>query len=189
MEKGPTKKDIDEAYRLNELVNKKEITVGYASNADDKHTEEALTGLSGLDLKEYKELAQSVPNFENNPLFQFAFVRTLVSQILQKIDKESFDLEGDINVMKFAQEMQGDGQKDLDIEKILGSKNKADQYHSVVKLRKDLLALGTSQRILDWCEKQDPPIRITQSEMGDVKLFALRAFTRELYEKMSKTIQ
>ena len=189
MEKGPTKKDLETAYRLNELVDNGEETTGYASNASEEKTEEAIAGLTSLELKEYKELSAGMENLEENSVFQTHLVSNLVSAILKKIDPETFDLAGTSEMYKILLEKTTGQKGGMVNKKVFDTSEKVDAYVSMLTLQQQLTRMGTYEKILSWCKQQNPPIKFTQWDLGHIRLYALRGFRTDLDELATQSVQ
>lgn len=186
---GPTEQEIKEANILNDAVKKGDISTGYAANSTDEHIRNIELGLSRMDREEYEAAAKKYPNFETNEVFKVILIQTLIYEIMKKLYPYSGDDAHDrsrilsktaipsivSHINKNRKEYQGE----ISPDDILRNNSDYGEVKKALSIREDLEKINDYAKIVEWCEKHDPPIKLTLWDHGYVKLCALRGFNNE----------
>lgn len=191
---GPSEQDLKDAYMLNDAVNKGDISPGYASNATDEYIKDVELGLHRMDREEYERTAKKYPNFETNEVFKVISRQTLVYNVMRKLYPYSEDREHDRSrildktavpsIINHLKRTVGKGEEVT--EDLLKDDSDYEEVKKALAIQKELEKINDYQKIVEWCEKHEPPIKLTLWDHGYIKLCALRGFNMEQERIMKK---
>ncbi|HEV7424387.1 MAG TPA: hypothetical protein VGO21_04330 [Candidatus Paceibacterota bacterium] len=185
---GPTEEDFRKSILINDAVKKGTIVPRVASEMNVDLYIANLEGLTTLELEEFEEMRKIVPQFETDPKFQRHLVNNLIYHVLKTIDEKALESVTKVEMIKHLVTLRGDSPI-AGTGGILENDEEITKYETIMGVKKELLELGTYEKILDWCKNHVPPIELSKWSLAHLKLYALRGFTRDLEKNVPDTVQ